>query len=128
MLRHSVIDILEEIVGFCDEINDRIYRYHITSKSITMDSSHADLILMPLCQIGEVVQRNRDVLDANCPEMPWHQMAGLRNVIVHGYTTLDADTVWETVQIDIPRLLDYCQTKGARYGRDNALPDLPEQR
>lgn len=42
--------------------------------------------------------------------MPWHQMAGLRNVIVHGYAKVDPEIVMTTVERDIPKLLKYCQT------------------
>ncbi len=100
---------LEEILEFCNAIIGRIEHYHIDEKSIAANSDHADLILMPLCQIGETVQRSRDALEARYPDVPWHKMAGLRNVIVHGYTNVDAATVYATAMHDIPQLKTFCE-------------------
>lgn len=99
---------LEEICGFCDVILRRVAEYGITQDSIGQNSDHADLVLMPLCQIGESVQAYRNQLEERFPDEPWHKMAGLRNVIVHGYAKVDPSIVFATVQSDIPSLRDFC--------------------
>lgn len=108
MLQPDIDEIMESVLGYCEEIDSRITRFGITCESIAAGQSHADLILMPLCQIGELAQRNRDALESAVPQIPWHQIAGLRNVIVHGYTTLDAESVWNAAVADVPKLARTC--------------------
>lgn len=100
---------LEEVLGFCAAIERRMGEYGITQDTLGENADHADLILMPLCQIGEAVQGVRGELEERYPEMTWHQMAGLRNVIVHGYTKVDPGLIFSTVAKDIPRLRDFCR-------------------
>lgn len=102
---------LREVLTFCSYIADRIDRYGITEESIGSNPDHADLLLMPLCQIGEVVQRSRDVLQQSYPDIEWHKISGMRNVIVHGYTQVDASIVYAAVTSDIPRLKAFCEEK-----------------
>lgn len=110
MNKEEVLSTIQEIAAFCKTIERRKKQYSITLESLATNNDHADLLLMPLCQIGESVQSSRDKLEEFYPDIPWHQMAGLRNVIVHGYTKVDPTIVMSTVERDIPKLLKYCQT------------------
>ena len=38
-------------------------------------------------------------------EIPWPEIVGMRNRLVHGYFNVNLKRVWETVQQDIPRLI-----------------------
>ena len=38
------------------------------------------------------------------PEIPWQQIVGMRNVLVHRYFGVDFDVVWSVVENDLPRL------------------------
>lgn len=111
MKQHSgaCSDELREILTFCGYINDRIERYRISEESISSNPDHADLLLMPLCQIGEVVQRSRDALQQAYPDVEWHKISGMRNVIVHGYTQVDASIVYAAVKNDVPALRAFCE-------------------
>ncbi|BDG59752.1 hypothetical protein caldi_08420 [Caldinitratiruptor microaerophilus] len=39
------------------------------------------------------------------PEIPWADMIGMRNRVVHEYLGVDLDVVWSTVRTDLPRLV-----------------------
>ena len=41
---------------------------------------------------------------AQASEIPWHQIIGMRNVLVHGYFAIDVDIVWQSVVHDVPAL------------------------
>jgi uncharacterized protein with HEPN domain len=60
----------------------------------------------PLEIVGEaarlVSQETRDIH----PEIPWNQMIGMRNRLIHEYFRVDLVTVWETVQSDLPCLIE----------------------
>ncbi|MCU0418378.1 MAG: DUF86 domain-containing protein [Cyclobacteriaceae bacterium] len=38
------------------------------------------------------------------PQVPWQQIAGLRNVLVHEYLGVDVHLIWEIATLDIPEL------------------------
>ena len=44
------------------------------------------------------------------PEVPWHNMRGLRNRVVHGYFDVDFEAIWVITQRDLPALLEQLRT------------------
>ena len=42
---------------------------------------------------------------SHCPEIPWHQVFGLRNRIAHGYFDIDVDIISEVINNDLQPLL-----------------------
>lgn len=63
---------------------------------------------MNLIIIGEtarrVVDRVPDPVDRT-PDIPWREMAGMRNRIAHDYERIDLDIVWDTVDKLPPELI-----------------------
>ena len=57
-----------------------------------------------LMQIGELAKASlSDAAKESIPGIPWKQIYGLRNRIVHGYDGVDMRIVWDTVSEDIPQ-------------------------
>jgi len=40
------------------------------------------------------------------PEIPWRDVADLRNRLVHGYDTVNFDILWKIIQEDLPPLIE----------------------
>lgn len=58
-----------------------------------------------LMQIGELAKQSlSDEAKAQITTIPWQQIYGLRNRIVHGYAGVNMKIVWDTVAYDIPEL------------------------
>ena len=58
-----------------------------------------------LMQIGELAKESLDdETKAELKSIPWQQIYGLRNRIVHGYSGVNMQIVWDTVKDDIPAL------------------------
>jgi uncharacterized protein with HEPN domain len=66
---------------------------------------HQDAILRPLTIIGEAAKRVSAEFRASHPEVPWRQIAGFRDVVVHDYARVDLQEVWRIPQEDLPALV-----------------------
>ena len=54
--------------------------------------------------IGEATRQLPEEFRRSHAEVPWSEIAGLRNRIVHDYFGLDLEIIWEIVQHDLPQL------------------------
>jgi uncharacterized protein with HEPN domain len=54
--------------------------------------------------LGEAAKRLSQELRRSGPEIPWTNIAGLRDVLIHNYTAVDIDKVWNIVENDLPAL------------------------
>jgi uncharacterized protein with HEPN domain len=65
-----------------------------------------NLALVRLVEIvGEAANRVSDVGQADLPQIPWAQIVGMRNRIVHGYDSVDFDILWTVICDDLPPLI-----------------------
>ena len=55
--------------------------------------------------VGEATKRLSEGLDALRPEVPWRTMAGMRDVLIHGYDEIDLVEVWKTAKTDLPDVI-----------------------
>lgn len=56
--------------------------------------------------IGEAVKRLPDALRAGHPEIPWRQIAGMRDRLSHGYDSVDYELLYNAVRDDVPKLVE----------------------
>jgi uncharacterized protein with HEPN domain len=56
--------------------------------------------------IGEAATRVSQAGQQSHGYIPWSQIIGLRNRLVHGYDAVDADILWDIVQQDLPPLIE----------------------
>ena len=70
---------------------------------------HQNAILKVLEIIGEAASRITTQTHRAYPQIPWRQIIGLRNRVVHGYFEVDLNLIWQIVHQDIPILLDQLQ-------------------
>lgn len=64
-----------------------------------------DAVVRRLEIIGEAAARiSADTLAIH-PVIPWREIVGMRNRLVHEYFQVDTDVVWEVVQHDLPKLI-----------------------
>ena len=65
-----------------------------------------DLLCMPLIVIGELVKKIDKITDKSFfkkyPDIPWGEIKGMRNIVVHDYFNIDAEEIFNTCKEDIP--------------------------
>ena len=66
-----------------------------------------ELALVRLMEIiGEAAGRISPDTRAKLPEIPWSDVVAMRNRLIHGYDSVDPDILWDTVNYDLPSLLE----------------------
>jgi uncharacterized protein with HEPN domain len=87
------------------ECIDRVCDYTGNDRSKFLASKLIqDAVARNLQTLSESSQRLSDALKSKEPSIPWRDIAGFRNVLVHGYLGLDVEIVWRIVEADLPAL------------------------
>src|SRR5882757_3026498 len=60
--------------------------------------------------IGEATKRISDDFKRTHTQIPWKDMAGMRDILIHQYTKVDEDIVWRTVTQKIPLLKEQVES------------------
>lgn len=68
------------------------------------DDKTQDACIRQLEILGEATKRLSDGLRQQYTSIPWKQMAGMRDVLIHDYLHVDLTVVWTTITADIPSL------------------------
>ena len=59
-----------------------------------------------LGQLGEMANRIDEDFEKEHPEIPWRQINGLRNRIIHDYEGINLNLIWEIIKEDLPDLYE----------------------
>jgi len=62
-------------------------------------------VLHQILVLGEAAKRLSPEFRSRYPNVPWSDMAGMRDKLIHAYEAVDYDEVWSTATKDIPELL-----------------------
>lgn len=67
--------------------------------------------------IGEATKSIDTSVQGQYPDVPWNQMAGMRDMLIHKYFAVNMEVVWETIHHDFPKVQPRLR---------QILEDLPE--
>ena len=88
------------------EAIDRIETYiaGMGYKDFLKNQMAQDATIRQLEIIGEAVKRISKELKETYQHIPWRDIAGMRDKLIHDYFGIDVEIVWETLKRDIPTL------------------------
>jgi len=84
----------------------RAFTSGVTRERFDQDEVLQNAVLRMLEIIGEASRSISDERKDAHPGIPWRQIVGMRNKLIHHCFRVDADKVWDTVQNDIPALIE----------------------
>ena len=95
-LRH-ILDAISNIEKFMEDVSKEAFLSNV-------EKQYA--VLRGLEIIGEATKNLSENLKINYPQVPWKEIAGMRDKLVHQYFGVDLELVWETVRRELPELKD----------------------
>lgn len=97
--KEAIFDIIESINKILT------YTIGITLIEFAANDEKQDAVLRRILVIGEATKRLSLEFRQRYPEIPWRDIAGIRDMIVHDYNRVDVERIWDVVQSDLPELL-----------------------
>lgn len=93
-----VRDILDSI--------EKIQRYteNLSYKEFVKDTKTIDAVVRNLEIIGEATHKIPGEIRQKHQDIPWPQIVGLRNRLIHGYFVIDYEIVWVIIKDELPEL------------------------
>lgn len=93
------------------EAIERIERYAARGKEVfERDELIQNWMVRHLQIIGEATRALSQDFRERHIDLPWSEIIGMRNILVHDYFGIDADVVWQAVIRDLPALKKKIQT------------------
>jgi uncharacterized protein with HEPN domain len=93
----AAIDSIETFVGAMD------------FESFQADDKTQSAVIRKLEVIGEAVKQIPDEIRRQYPEIPWKQIAGMRDKLIHFYFGIDGLLIWQTIKKRLPALREALQ-------------------
>ncbi len=93
---------LADILEACDLL--RTFVAGVSFEQFEASSEKRSAVERPLFIIGDAAARLPDVRRASYPDVPWRRIIGLRNLLAHGYWTIEPAELWDIVQSKVPDL------------------------
>jgi len=92
---NDIVSAMESIESFVEGM---------TLEEVEKDDKTSRAVVRKFEIIGEATKHLSEKIKEENPEIPWKNMAGMRNRLIHAYFGVDYKLVWEAIKIEIPRL------------------------
>ena len=101
--REALLDIADAIAVIGQ------YLEGMTREAFWKDLRTQDAVIRRFSVIGEATRKIDEATRQRFNQIPWAKMAGLRNRVIHDYTAVNLDVLWETAHENLPQLAQQIQ-------------------
>ena len=96
--------ITDKILEYCGEIENILVRLNHSEEAFRKDKGLSAGAVFYIAQIGELAVHFSEEFKEEHNEIPWREIKGMRNILIHEYHATSPNTIWETATEDIPAL------------------------
>ncbi|WP_197431261.1 DUF86 domain-containing protein [Halorubrum sp. CBA1125] len=96
----EVLDYLDDILEAVEKIEQ--FTEGMDYEEFTADPKTVDAVLRNFGVIGEAAKNIPEDIRQEYSDVPWSEMAGMRDKLIHGYATVELEIVWTTVEKEVP--------------------------
>ncbi|MEN9447378.1 MAG: hypothetical protein RJA25_668 [Bacteroidota bacterium] len=94
---------------YLEHMLQAIYKIEAYTKDVlyidfVKNEEKQDAVIRKIEIIGEASKKISKEFKIEYSTIPWRAIAGMRDKLIHDYFEIDYETIWETVQTDIPPL------------------------
>ncbi|MGB9842726.1 MAG: DUF86 domain-containing protein [Caldisericia bacterium] len=93
---------IKDIIEYMERAENHILGF--TYSQFLDDIKTCDAIIRCIEVIGEAAKNIPEDIKNKFNMVPWRDIAGMRDKIIHGYFSIDFEEVWLTVKEDIPKI------------------------
>jgi uncharacterized protein with HEPN domain len=93
--------LLKDILTALDSIDS--YINGMSFEAFVVDDKTVNAVIYNFLVIGEAVKRLPQTITDTYPEIPWRQIAGMRDKLTHTYFSIDYELVWKTITVVLPQ-------------------------
>ena len=98
----TILDYLEDISGAILDIS--LFVHDMSAEAFMADKKAVNAVVRSLEVIGEATGKIPKDIRMRYPDVPWEEIFGMRNRLIHEYFGVDLDIVWQTIQEDLAPL------------------------
>jgi uncharacterized protein with HEPN domain len=93
---------LKDILSALDSIEK--FTAGMDFEAFKQDDKTSSAVIRKFEIIGEAAKQIPDSIKKQYPEVPWNDMAGMRDKLIHAYFGIDYELVWKTIKQRIPKI------------------------
>ncbi|MCL0034737.1 DUF86 domain-containing protein [Dehalococcoidia bacterium] len=101
-MKRSIKLYIKDIVEYMERAEEHVKG--LNHNQFLKDRKTGDAVIRCIEVIGEATKNIPDSIRNKYPSIPWRDMAGMRDKIIHGYFIVDFENVWLVVKEEIPKL------------------------
>lgn len=106
---HHILESAESITEFVVDL---------TESDFGSDRRTLGAVQLEIVIIAEAAGRLPDHVRSQVADIPWHDIRGMRNIIVHEYDKVDFAEVWRVATIDMPVLISALRDVLKQHGEE----------
>jgi uncharacterized protein with HEPN domain len=100
--KREFLDYLEDIIEALNSVMEFVEG--MSYSDFMQDDKTTSAVMRKLEIIGEAAKNIPAEIKKKHPQIPWRDMAGMRDKLIHEYFGVDLKRVWRTIEKDLPKV------------------------